>query len=297
MLDLTARRVPTWRESLRTLRIAAWLGWQIEGNWADPFAFFIFTILRPMATALMLVVMYQVVAGPGRGDFFAYLFISNAFFVVVVQTMAGMAWVILDDREEYRMLKYIYTSPARKFAYLVGRATAKILIGLLTTLILLGTGALFLGLPVHLDRVAWGWLAVYFPLGLVILISLGLVLAGVALVSARHGENIGEVSAGMLLLFSSAYFPPDILPPILQQLSLALPVTYWLEGMRRALNGGVLQGPTGPISPILAGFDNGQLLAVLGASAIVCAGGSFLFYRWIENRARDQGILDQTTEH
>src|SRR5436305_15352871 len=89
-----------WRENLRTLRTATWLGWQIEGNWADPFVFFVFTILRPLATALMIVVMYQIIAGGARDSFFSYLFISNAFFVLVIQIMSGMAWAIFDDREE-----------------------------------------------------------------------------------------------------------------------------------------------------------------------------------------------------
>jgi ABC-2 type transport system permease protein len=286
-----------WRENLRTLRVAAWLGWQVEGNWADPLVFFIFTILRPMATALMIVVMYQVIAGGARGDAFSYLYLSNAFFVLVIQTLAGMAWVILDDRENYKMLKYIYTSPARKFAYLLGRATAKTGIGALTTLILLATGALFLGLPLHLDRVAWGWLLVYGVLGLVVLTSLGLILAGVAMVVARHGESMGEVVAGMLLLFSGAYFPPDVLPDWLRNLSLAMPVTYWLEGMRRAITGGILQGPTGPISPLLAQFSDGQLFAILGVCAVVGAAGSYRFFQWVEHAAKERGMIDRTSEH
>src|SRR5436305_14034087 len=97
-----------FRENLRTFRIAAWLGWQVESNWADPLVFFIFTVLRPMATALILVLMYQVIAGGQRGAFFNYLYISNAFFVLVIETMSGLAWTILDDRENYKMLKYIY---------------------------------------------------------------------------------------------------------------------------------------------------------------------------------------------
>ncbi len=237
-------RAQIWRENVRTFRLAAWLGWQVEGNWADPFVFLTFTTLRPLATALMLVVMYQVIAGGARGDFFSYLYVSNAFFVVVIQTMAGLAWAIFDDREYYKMLRYIYTSPARQFAYLLGRALAKVLIGLLTTLILLATGALFLGLPLRLDHVAWGKLAITFVLGMGILTGFGIMLAGVALVLARHSEMIGEATAGLLLLFSGAYFPPDILPPGLQQITLLVPVTYWLEGMRRALNGGILMATT-----------------------------------------------------
>lgn len=298
-----SERVLAWRENVRTFRIASWLGWQIESNWTDPLAFFIFTILRPMAAALIVVVMYQVIAGGARTAFFDYLFISNAFFVLVIGVMSGMAWAVLEDREEYKMLKYIYTSPARQFAYLVGRAVAKTALGLLTTFILLTTGVLFLGLHMPLDRVAWGWFAVYFLLGLVILASLGIVLGGVALVVARNGSAIGEVSAGMILLFSSAYFPPDILPPVIREISLVIPVTYWLEGMRRALAGGILEGTittpqgtiTGPISPFLARWDNWQLLAILVVCAILSALVSLLFYRWVEHQAKERGMIDRIT--
>jgi ABC-2 type transport system permease protein len=298
MLDIMheAPRARIWRENLRTLRVATWLGWQVESNWADPIAFAIMSILRPMASALIVVVMYQVVAGGARDSFFTYLFVSNAFFVLVVQTMSGMAWAIFDDRENYRMLKYIYTSPARKFAYLLGRAAAKMLLGVLTSVILLTTGALFLGLPFQFERIAWGWLAVYAALGFVILCALGIVLAGVALVIARHGESIGDVTAGMLLLFSGAYFPPDILPAGLREISLALPVTYWLEGMRRALAGGVLAVDGRPVSPLLARWDNPQLLGILALSAAVSAAASFLFYRWVEHAAKERGMIDIITD-
>ena len=292
-----------WRENLRTFRVAAWLGWQIEGNWTDPLAFLIFTILRPLASALIVVVMYQVIAGGERTAFFSYLYISNAFFVLVIQVMSGMAWAIMEDREEYKMLKYIYTSPARKFAYLLGRAVAKTALGLLTTFILLTTGALFLGLSLPFDHIAWGWLAIYFVLGMIILAGLGIVLGGIALVVARNGGAIGEVTAGMLLLFSSAYFPPDVLPPGIQQISLALPVTYWLEGMRRAVVGGILSGPVPtasgpviqPISPMLAQWNDGQLLAIVFVCAVLSAVLSLLFYRRVEHWAKERGMIDRTT--
>ncbi|MFL5733688.1 MAG: ABC transporter permease [Chloroflexia bacterium] len=292
--------VSGWRENLRTFRVATWLGWQIESNWADPLVFFIFAVLRPMASALILVVMYQVIAGGQRADAFDYLFISNAFFVLVVQVMVGLSWTIVDDRENYKMLKYIYTSPARKFAYLIGRSVAKVLIGLFTTTLLLLTGALFLGVNISLARIQWGWLGLYFVLGMFILGGLGIVLAGVSLVIARHGGFIGEVMAGMLLLFSGAYFPPDILPSPLKEISLAVPVTYWLEGMRRAFSGGILtvtnaQGVTTPISPILAQFDNWQLTGILAFSALVSAAGSYFFYQWVEHAAKERGMIDRVT--
>ena len=97
------------RENWRTFKVAVRLGWQVEGNWADPLVFLIFAILRPMAAALILVLMYEVIAGAERGAYFNYLYLSNAFFVLVIETMSGLAWTVLEDRENYKMLKYIYT--------------------------------------------------------------------------------------------------------------------------------------------------------------------------------------------
>jgi ABC-2 type transport system permease protein len=289
------------REGWRTFRVASWLGWQIESNWADPFVFLSFTILRPLCTALVLLLMYRIVGGGSDPQFFSYLYISNAFFVLVIQTMAGMSWSVFDDREHYKMLKYIYTSPARQFPYLTGRAVAKIGVALLTAVILLLVGVFFLGLHLEISQIQWGWAIVYFFLGMVILCSLGIVLAGIALVVARHGASIGEVTAGMLLLFSGAYFPPDILPPVLKQITMAMPVTYWLEGMRRALNGGILtttypgsQG-SGPISPLLAQFNDWQLLFIVLGSAAVSAVVSYLFFRWVERQAKERGMIDRLT--
>lgn len=293
-----------WTENWRTFKVATRLGWQVESNWADPLVFLSFAAIRPLAAALILVLMYTVIAGGQRGDFFTYLYLSNAFFVLVIETMSGLAWTVLEDRENYKMLKYVYTSPARKFAYLIGRAVARITLGLLTASILLIVGVLFLGLQIDPTKVDWGWLAVYFPLGMVTLLGLGIVLAGVALVIARHGGSIGEVTAGSLLLFSGAYFPVDILPPVIRDISMFVPVTYWLEGVRRAIHGGILTYSTPgaapgtaqqPISPILASFDNWQLLAILAISAVASAVASVIFYQWVENQAKERGMIDRLT--
>ena len=52
----------------RTVRVAYWLGWQVESNWTDPLLFFIYSIARPLGGALILVFMYFVVSRGGRGD-------------------------------------------------------------------------------------------------------------------------------------------------------------------------------------------------------------------------------------
>jgi hypothetical protein len=85
---------------------------------------------------------------------------------------------------------------------------------------------------------------------------------------------------------------------------MAVPVTYWLEGMRRAINGGVLtySAPGGdpgaierPISPMLATLDNWQLLAILVVAAVAASIVSVLFYGWVEHQAKERGMIDRIT--
>src|SRR5207253_3054752 len=46
------------RNHLRTLKLAAWLGWQLETNWASPWLFALYMIVKPVCGSLMLVCMY-----------------------------------------------------------------------------------------------------------------------------------------------------------------------------------------------------------------------------------------------
>ena len=66
----------------RSFRMAAWLGWQIESNWTDPFLFAIYSFVKPISTAAILVVMYGIIT---QGDFespiFTYMYLGNAFYI------------------------------------------------------------------------------------------------------------------------------------------------------------------------------------------------------------------------
>jgi ABC-2 type transport system permease protein len=286
-------------EHLRTFKLATWLGWQIESNWAEPIMFFVLAILRPLAAALILLLMYEVISGGGKDAYFDYIYVSNALFVIVTQVLVGMSWTIFEDRENYKMLKYIFTSPARTFAFISGRAVAKILIGLFTSFLLLLVGVLFMDLHLRLDTIDWGWLILYSITGLTILLAMGLALAGFALVLARNGEFMGEISAAAVLLISGVYFPPDILPLFLRKLSLVMPLTYWLEGMRRALFGGILQVASAdglrPLSPSLAQYSNLTLFLILLGCAIASAVAAWKFYQWVELEAKERGMIDRVT--
>ncbi len=277
----------------RSFRIATWLGWQIESNWTDPFLFAVYSIVKPLASALILVVMYGVIT---NGDFtsplFPYIYLGNAFYMYVGAVMTGVSWSVIDDREHYKTLKYIYTAPVDYMAYLIGRGVARVLTGSFSVLITIGCGVAFLRVPIHVAAIDVPLFGVTLVIGILLLALLGVLLAGLTLVLAHHAGYLGESVAGALYLFSGAIFPLDILPAWLQPIGFLMPITYWLELLRRALIGSVAEA-----FPTLAGFSNAHLLLILLALTLVFGVVSVLVFRLCDQRARALGLIDQVTNH
>ncbi len=279
--------------SLRSFFTAAWLGWQIESNWTDPFLFATYSIVKPLSGAAILVIMYSIIS---QGDFgspvFAYLYFGNAFYQYVPAVLSGVSWSIIDDREHYRTLKYIYIAPIKVPSFLIGRSVAKFITSSFAVIITLAAGVLFLNVPLDFAQVDWGLFALSLTLGIIMLATLGLLLAGVTLMTARHSYYIGDVVAGGLFLFTGAIFPLDVLPAWLRPVGYALPITYWLELIRRSLVGRVAEA-----FPTFAGLSNAQMLGILVFSSLVAGFASVYVFRYCDQRAREKGLIDQTTNY
>jgi ABC-2 type transport system permease protein len=279
------------KENLRTIKIAGWLGWAMESNWTDPFLFAIYSIVRPLASSLILVVMYYVVTRGKTGmDLFAYIYVGNAFFMYVINVLFGISWVIHDDREHYQMIRYIYISPIRMYYYLFGRGIAKMILTTVAVIITIGFGMLVLKIPIDLLGVNYPLLIFSVIAGIFIITCMGILLAGITLVTAHHSWALTEGIAGLFYLACGAIYPIDILPIWLQYVSKALPLTYWLELVRRSVLGKSL-------SPTLSGFSNVELIAIMALTTLALALFSHYIYRSIEHIARKYGKIDQLTNY
>jgi len=283
----------------KTLRWATWLGWQLESNWTEPWLFLIYVLVKPLTSSLLLVCMYYAArtatAGAVPVEFLPYMYVSNACYMLVGAVMFGMSYAVISDREHYRMLKYIYISPGHLQTYFVGRAVAGAAQALLGGFLNLAIGAAaFPEVRNALTRqpTEWGWLLFYMGIGTILLIVLGLILAAAVLNMARQGMFLSEGIAGILYLLCGVVFPLAVLPKFLQYVSLALPPTYWLEGMRRSLLGtppeAMLQGP-------LSSWSQGEIaLAVTGSTLLLGLFGIW-FFHWSERRAWRRGRIEETT--
>ena len=210
----------------RSFRTATWLGWQIESNWTDPFLFAIYSFIKPISTAAILVVMYGIITqGNFESPIFTYMYLGNAFYIYVGAVMAGVSWAVIDDREHYKTLKYMYVAPINIPMYLCGRGVAKFIVGTISVLITIVFGMLFLHLRIELAEVKWPLFFLALIIGVFMLAMMGLILAGVTLLIAHHVWFLGEGVAGALYLFSGAIFPLEVLPPAIRWIGVATTIS------------------------------------------------------------------------
>lgn len=277
----------------RSFKSAAWLGWQIESNWADPLVLAAYLIVRPLASAGILVVMYGIVT---QGDFgspaFSYMYLGNAFYMYVGAIMNGVAFAVINDREQYRTLKFVYVAPIDIRIYLIGRGVSSFLTGSASIFVTIVVGMLFLGLPIDPFAVKWALFFVALAVGVVMLATVGLLLASVVLLIPHQSWLVGEAVAGALYLFTGAIFPLDVLPSYLRPIGLLMPMTYWLELLRRALVGRVAQG-----FPTLSGVSDLQLLGILVLMTAVLGVAAVVVFGWCDHVARERGLIDRTTNY
>lgn len=287
-----------FRTFSRSFRPAAWLGWQVESNWTDPLMFFAFQVLRPVASVLILVFMYRVVAGAGAGTggasstgavspIYTYIYLGNAFYIYVGAVMAGASYSILDDRERYRTLKFLYIAPISIPIYLFGRAVARFVTGTIAVVVTLLAGVLFFKVPLHIAQADWPLFLVALMLGVLCLAFMGIIIGTWTMTIRNEPWFVGDAAAAALYLFSGAIFPITILPAFLQPIGFLLPVTYWLELIRRAL-----LGPGAAAFPTLAAFSNVQLFGILTAQTLAFGLIASLAFRYFDRVAREKGLID-----
>ena len=287
-------------DTLRHIRAALLLGWRVESNWADPVLFAIYTVIRPVSSMLLLTVMVTIVGGSADATARTFVILGSALWAMLVSGLAGPAWSVLEDRERYRTLKYLYTSPATFLVLLAGRGGARLLTGAMGTLVALLFAVVALGLRIDPMAVDWPLLVVTMLLGLPPVLALGIVLAAVCLQTRQESWNYPDAFAGAMFLVSGVVFPLAILPDWLEAVGLVNPITWWVAGVRRAVlpDGPSSIGGTGSLWTAVTGTAAPDPLTLIGGLFLTGAVTTLVataLFRGSERRARDRGLLDRTT--
>jgi ABC-2 type transport system permease protein len=275
----------TLADSWRSFRTAIGLGWAVEANWSDPFLFAVYTIAKPLAAALILVVMFQVITGGQGTEFLQFLIVGSALWNVVFGVMGGLVQSILEDRERYRMLKYVVVTPSGLFPFLLGRSLARVIVSFVAVALTLFVGVAFLGVELRPNLL---YLVPATVLGVLAVIALGIFMAGWCLQLRQEAWHYPEAIAGAIYLISGAIFPIDLLPSFLHPIAYASPTTWWLEASRRGLLGHGSPGDIGRLS-------DGAVMLFLAISTAIAIPIGLAAFAWFMKRARQAGLLDMVT--
>ena len=269
---------------LKSLYYSIWLGWQIDSNWTDPFVFIVFTLVKPLATALTFFLMYYIIIGDFANPFFGYIFVGSTFNAYLSLVLYSSIWMVHADREAYQTLKYIYITETPIWLYYAGRLIVKFIAATISTVIILAVGILIAKIPVNIDP---AMLTLTVFTGMIMIITFGYIFAFTAMIMAHYSQGIATSLTSLFFLLSGTVFPIDILPEPVKTASLLLPSTYWFALLRKSILGYDIGYFSSLDTTIL--FSQFLLtLAVLLAAAL-------LLYKSIDYLVRKKGIIDMTT--
>jgi ABC-2 type transport system permease protein len=233
--------------------------------------------------------MFAVLSGGQRGPMLNFFLVGSALWPYVIHSLQGIAFTVVEDREEYKMLRYLYLTPVPLAVYLIGRAVAKVVLATIAVALTLGFAVVVLGLPLDPAVINLPYLLLAFALGFVGMWAMGLAVAALSLNLTQQAWSMPEAIGGALYLLCGAIFPITQLPPFLAAVGSLLPITYWLEAIRRGLLGNGIGS-----FPALSNEE------VMGRLVITTLGSCVLGYVAFvlgERLARKTGNLDRTSNY
>jgi ABC-2 type transport system permease protein len=170
-----------------------------------------------------------------------------------------------------------------------GRSVSRVVVTTIAVLITLVFGVFALGVPIDLGHINYPLLILVLIIGLIGIAAFGVALSGIALITARHRGAMHEALAGFFYLFCGVIFPLSVLPGWCQAIGHALPTTYWLELLRRAM--------IGYGDPTLVGVGSEHIMLILVVSTLLFVMLSILIFRAGDHIARKKGMIDMTTAY
>lgn len=208
-----------------------------------------------------------------------YLLIGALLWTYLSMVFFEIAWAITWERWE-GTIEYTFMAPIRRLTHLLGMSAASLIYGIARAG-LIGLTLIFL-FRLDLSRANYLSALAIFIAATLPLLGLGIFTSILPLLSPEKGDQMAFAVQGVLLLISGVYYPISVLPGPLYLAGLASPLTYTLDGVRRALlHGTSLAGALPDIGILLL------MGIVLVPASVWCFGRA-------ETRAKRLGLLKRS---
>ena len=190
-------------------------------------------------------------------------FVPSMLGLSVMQVGIFAAIPLVADREKL-ILKRLAATPLRRWQLVGSNVLMRLLIALAQTAIIITVGSLAFGVEIVGSMLLTLGFVV---LGAVTFLALGYVIASFATTEDSANSMTSMIQFPMMFL-SGAFFPIDQMPPFLQSIARAIPLTYLADALRQVMVGGA------PFAPLYV------CAAVLLGWLVVCFGIASRKFRW-----------------
>lgn len=163
----------------------------------------------------------------GTSDFMSFILLGTLLTNYINSVFWAMGYAMKNDMDT-GVLESNWLTPVPRLLILLGRSITELIITTITSLSMLGLGALLFGFRATGDVLQA--LMPVLPM-LIGLYGFGFAFAALVLL-LREANTLVDMSSFLLQIFSGANFPVNSLPKWLLPISLALPLTYGIDAMR-----------------------------------------------------------------
>jgi ABC-type polysaccharide/polyol phosphate export permease len=270
---------------MKGLIASVYIGIQVESNWTKKPLYLLYLFASPIASIFTVIIIYGMLGGNLKSDLFYFALFGSLFYYFLADTFFNTAFSVIDDREHYRVLKYIIDSKTKYYTYTLGRGVGKAIL----TLISITMNLLWIipVLKIHISFQLFPLIA-GLSVGFVGALGLALAFSGYYLLSIRSETSLMDVLFGGLFLISGAMFSPTILPGFLKTLATYFPLTSTIEMLRFAFFGKHL-------SQFLAGTPFSQFFGLFLMTNLISFVVGFVLFELALKSAIKKGYLDITT--
>jgi len=258
--------------------------WKVELSY--PLSVLWFIIMPFIWFLPMLIAGSAVAGGPdsaylqsltGTRDWVSYMAIGSAITGLTTSLLWGTGFSFRREQNS-GTLETLMSTPISRNTLVWGQMLHNLQHGGLGVILQLGAAVVLFGVDLNL----WGILPALAIVALAVIGLQGLVFAIICIVLlAKQGWMIVELITSTLLLVAPTAYPLAVLPPILQYVSRASPLTWSVEGFRGFLTDGLAYA--GVVQAVLSLIVLDVIFVAMGA----------LMFRYTERYVRSKGALEQ----
>jgi ABC-2 type transport system permease protein len=213
---------------------------------------------------------------PYGGDYFSFVLIGIAFSTYLMVSLRGFSESIRDE-QMMGTLEAMLVTPTDTTAVITLSALWNFISASLRVFLYLIIGILLGAKIANINALG---AAIILILTIICFSSIGILSASFIMIFKR-GDPINMLVMSTSELFGGVFFPVDLFPGWLQNISRIFPMTYSLNGMRHAL---------------LQGYSLQSLSPDILSLAVFCAillPVSLLIFRYAVVRVKEEGTLVQ----